>query len=153
MLYIYTSGTTGFPKPTIIRHARFTMGGNSLAILLGETPDDCVYAPTPLYHGYSNFVGFAPAFHTGACFASRRHFSASDFLLDDAPPRRDALLYVGELCRYLLRTPPSPATATTRSASPPAPGCGRTSGPRSSTASASRTSSTPTARPRPTSAC
>ena len=27
LLYIYTSGTTGYPKPTIIRHARFTMGG------------------------------------------------------------------------------------------------------------------------------
>ena len=34
MMYIYTSGTTGYPKPTIIRHARFTMGGHSLEIVL-----------------------------------------------------------------------------------------------------------------------
>lgn len=106
MMYIYTSGTTGYPKPTIIRHARFTMGGHSLRIVLDLRDGDCSYAPTPLYHGYSNFVGFAPALHAGTTFASRRRFSASAFL-DDA--RRHGVthfMYVGELCRYLLRTPP-----------------------------------------------
>lgn len=107
-LYVYTSGTTGFPKPAIVRHARFTAGGHSLAILLGETPADCVYAPTPLYHGYANFVGFSPAFHTGACFASRRKFSASEFLPDVRRHGVTIFCYVGELCRYLMRTPPSP---------------------------------------------
>ncbi|MBM4244620.1 MAG: long-chain-acyl-CoA synthetase [Deltaproteobacteria bacterium] len=107
-LYVYTSGTTGFPKPAIVRHARFTAGGHSLAILLGETPDDCVYAPTPLYHGYANFVGFSPAFHKGACFASRRKFSASEFLPDVKRHGATIFCYVGELCRYLMRTPPSP---------------------------------------------
>ena len=107
-LYVYTSGTTGFPKPAIVRHARFTAGGHSLAILLGETQDDCVYAPTPLYHGYANFVGFSPAFHKGACFASRRKFSASEFLPDVQRHGVTIFCYVGELCRYLMRTPPSP---------------------------------------------
>jgi fatty-acyl-CoA synthase len=107
-LYVYTSGTTGFPKPAIVRHARFTAGGHSLAILLGETPDDCVYAPTPLYHGYANFVGFSPAFHKGACFASRRKFSASEFLPDVRRHGVTIFCYVGELCRYLMRTAPSP---------------------------------------------
>lgn len=107
-LYVYTSGTTGFPKPAIVRHMRFTAGGHSLAILLGEKPDDCAYAPTPLYHGYANFVGFAPAFHTGACFASRRKFSASEFLDDARRHRVTIFAYVGELCRYLMRQPPTP---------------------------------------------
>lgn len=107
-LYIYTSGTTGFPKPAIVRHLRFTAGGHSLAILLGETEDDCAYAPTPLYHGYANFVGFAPAFHKGACFASRRRFSASGFLADVQRHDVSVFCYVGELCRYLMRTPPGP---------------------------------------------
>ncbi len=105
-LYVYTSGTTGFPKPAIVRHLRFTAGGQSLAILLDETQDDCAYAPTPLYHGYANFVGFAPAFHRGACFASRRRFSARGFLDDIRRHRATIFCYVGELCRYLLRTPP-----------------------------------------------
>ncbi|MFI5399099.1 MAG: long-chain-acyl-CoA synthetase [Candidatus Binatia bacterium] len=108
MLYIYTSGTTGYPKPTIIRHARFTMGGYSLRIVLDLRPDDCSYAPTPLYHGYSNFVGFAPAFHNGSTFASRRRFSASHFLEDVRRHRVTHFMYVGELCRYLLRQPPGP---------------------------------------------
>jgi fatty-acyl-CoA synthase len=107
-LYIYTSGTTGFPKPAIVRHVRFTTGGHSLAVLLGETQDDCAYAPTPLYHGYANFVGFAPAFHSGACFASRRKFSASEFLSDVQRHGVTIFCYVGELCRYLMRTPPTP---------------------------------------------
>jgi len=107
-LYVYTSGTTGFPKPAIVRHLRFTAGGHSLAILLGETEDDCAYAPTPLYHGYANFVGFAPAFHKGACFASRRRFSAREFLADVRRHDATVFCYVGELCRYLMRTPASP---------------------------------------------
>jgi len=108
-LYVYTSGTTGFPKPAIVRHAKFTAGGRSLSVLLGETEDDCAYAPTPLYHGYANFVGFSPAFHRGACFASRRRFSASEFLADARRHGVTIFCYVGELCRYLMRTPPSPA--------------------------------------------
>jgi len=103
MMYIYTSGTTGYPKPTIIRHSRFTMGGHSLRIILGLEPGDCSYAPTPLYHGYSNFVGFAPALHNGSAFASRRRFSASHFLDDVERHRVTHFMYVGELCRYLLR--------------------------------------------------
>jgi len=107
MMYIYTSGTTGYPKPTIIRHARFTMGGESLRVLLGLADGDCSYAPTPLYHGYSNFVGFAPALHAGTAFASRRRFSASHFLDDVQRHGVTHFMYVGELCRYLLRQPPS----------------------------------------------
>ena len=107
MMYIYTSGTTGYPKPTIIRHARFTMGGESLRVVLGLGANDCSYAPTPLYHGYSNFVGFSPALHAGTTFASRRKFSASHFLDDAQAHGVTHFMYVGELCRYLLRQPPS----------------------------------------------
>ncbi len=108
-LFIYTSGTTGFPKPAIVRHLRFTAGGRSLAMLHEVTPADCAYAPIPLYHGWANFVGFSPAFHTGACFASRRKFSASEFLADARRHEATIFAFVGELCRYLMRTPPTDA--------------------------------------------
>src|SRR5213075_1454533 len=81
-LYIYTSGTTGYPKPAVVRHLRFTMGGITLAGLLGVETGETIYAPLPLYHGESLFVGFAPAFRAGGAFASRRRFSASAFLDD-----------------------------------------------------------------------
>src|SRR5262245_37874516 len=107
-LYIYTSGTTGYPKPAIVRHLRFTMGGVTLAQMLGIEPGEAVYAPLPLYHGESLFVGFAPAFRAGAAFASRRRFSAGAFLDDVRRHGAVAFVYVGELCRYLLRQPPTP---------------------------------------------
>src|SRR5216110_662436 len=107
-LYIYTSGTTGYPKPAIVRHLRFTMGGITLAGLLGVEAGETIYAPLPLYHGESLFVGFAPAFRAGGAFASRRRVSASAFLDDVRRHQAVAFVYVGELCRYLLRQPPTP---------------------------------------------
>lgn len=107
-LYIYTSGTTGYPKAALVRHARFTLGGHSLAALLDLEEGDCSYAPTPLYHGYSNLVGFAPALHAGTAFASRHRFSASQFLADVRRTGATHFLYVGELCRYLLNQAPTP---------------------------------------------
>ncbi len=107
-LYIYTSGTTGYPKPALVRHLRFTMGGIALSGLLGIEAGETIYAPLPLYHGESLFVGFAPAFRVGGAFASRRRFSAGAFLDDVRRHHAVAFVYVGELCRYLLRQPPSP---------------------------------------------
>jgi fatty-acyl-CoA synthase len=107
-LYIYTSGTTGYPKPAIVRHLRFTMGGIALSQMLGIEANETIYAPLPLYHGESLFVGFAPAFRAGGAFASRRRFSAGAFLDDVRRHDAVAFVYVGELCRYLLRQPPTP---------------------------------------------
>jgi len=106
-LYIYTSGTTGHPKPALVRHAKFSMGGITLGRIFDVGASDCVYAPLPLYHGESNFVGFAVALKAGAAFASRRKFSASEFLPDVRRHGATGFVYVGELCRYLLRQPPS----------------------------------------------
>jgi fatty-acyl-CoA synthase len=84
------------------------MGGHSLRIVLDLRTDSCSYAPTPLYHGYSTFVGFAPALHNGSAFASRRKFSARHFIDDAQRHGVTHFMYVGELCRYLLRQPPTP---------------------------------------------
>jgi fatty-acyl-CoA synthase len=54
------------------------------------------------------FVGFAPAFRAGGAFASRRQFSAGAFLDDVRRHEAVAFVYVGELCRYLLRQAPTP---------------------------------------------
>lgn len=107
-LYIYTSGTTGYPKPAIIRHSRYVMAGIALSGLLGIESTDVLYAPLPLYHGESNFVGFSVAMRAGAAFASRRRFSAGEFWTDVRRHGATAFVYVGELCRYLLRQPPTP---------------------------------------------
>src|SRR2546428_9742780 len=107
-LHISTSATPGYPTPAIIRHLRFTMAGLGLATLLGVEAGETIYAPLPLYHGESLFVGFAPAFRIGGTFASRRRFAAHAFLADVRRHAAVAFVYVGELCRYLLCQPPSP---------------------------------------------
>src|SRR5256712_5893152 len=71
-LYIYTSGTTGYPKPAIVRHLRFTLGGITLAGLLGVEAGETIYAPLPLYHGESLFLGFPPALRPGRDLPTRR---------------------------------------------------------------------------------
>jgi fatty-acyl-CoA synthase len=106
-LYIYTSGTTGYPKAAIVRHGRYIISGIGLSSLLGVDANDVLYAPLPLYHGESNFVGFSVAMRVGGTFASRRRFSAGEFLNDVRRHGATAFVYVGELCRYLLQQPPS----------------------------------------------
>src|SRR5205809_967537 len=49
-----------------------------------------------------------PDIPAGGAFASRRRFSASAFLDDVRRHQAVAFVYVGELCRYLLRLPPTP---------------------------------------------
>src|SRR5262249_35241064 len=94
--------------PPLRRRRRYTTGGLSPSPLLGVEAGETIYAPLPLYHGESLFVGFAPAFRAGGAFASRRTFSASAFLDDVRRHEAVAFVYVGELCRYLLRQPRSP---------------------------------------------
>jgi fatty-acyl-CoA synthase len=107
-LYIYTSGTIGDPKPAIVRHSRYMTAGIALSALLGIATDDVLYAPLPLYHAESNFVGFSVAVRSGATFASRRRFSAGEFLSDVRRHGATAFVYVGNLCRYLMLQPPTP---------------------------------------------
>src|SRR5262249_23973932 len=94
--------------PPLRRRRRYTTGGLSPSPLLGVEAGETIYAPLPLYHGESLFVGLAPAFRVGGAFASRLRFSASAFLDDVRRHEAVAFVYVGELCRYLLRQAPTP---------------------------------------------
>lgn len=105
-LYLFSAGTTGNPRPTLVRHRRFTAAGVTLGALLRIGADDVVYAPLPLYHGIANLVGFSVAAHAGAVFASRRRCTAAHCLDDIGKHRATALVYAGELCRYLVGEPP-----------------------------------------------
>ena len=105
-LHLYTSGTTGVPKAARVTYRAHALGGVTFRHLLGLGPDDVVYAPLPLYHGQSNIVGLGTALASGGSFASRRTFSAHGFLDDARRHGVTAFVYVGELCRYLMRQPP-----------------------------------------------
>ena len=109
LFHIFTSGTTGLPKAARLSHMRYLGVGDGMSAIAGYGPDDVIACVLPLYHGAGGMVVVSCALTQGAAIALRRRFSASRFW-DEA--RRDgvtACQYVGELCRYLLNAPPSPA--------------------------------------------
>ncbi|KFX87522.1 hypothetical protein V490_08193 [Pseudogymnoascus sp. VKM F-3557] len=108
---IYTSGTTGKPKACAIRNAQMiatgTMHPHDYAKPQKYFPLR-TYSALPLFHGTCLFTGFCYVFGTGGCFILARKFSTSRFFKDVTESRATRILYVGELCRYLVNSPPSP---------------------------------------------
>ncbi|MEY2756654.1 MAG: hypothetical protein RIR33_432 [Pseudomonadota bacterium] len=105
-LYIFTSGTTGLPKPAIITHQKFVLGAAAHAIYsFRARPSDRIYNCLPLYHGTGLMVGVAACFYSGASMFIRPKFSASALIQEANKYKCTALVYVGEICRYLLNTP------------------------------------------------
>jgi fatty-acyl-CoA synthase len=108
-LYVYTSGTTGAPKAARMLHRR-VLGMMRAFIGSGRAShEDRVYLTLPLYHGTGGLCGVGFALTTGGCIIIRRKFSASHFWTEAASERATVFFYIGELCRYLVNQPPSPA--------------------------------------------
>jgi len=107
-LYIYTSGTTGSPKAANINHYRVQAIMYGFSAATRFTPDDRLYVCLPLYHSTGLLVGGAAALVAGASVVIRERFSASQFWDDVVDHGATAFVYVGELCRYLLNSPPHP---------------------------------------------
>lgn len=106
--YIFTSGTTGLPKASIMSHMRWVKAGHAFGgAMMALKPGETVYAPLPLYHNQALTVGWASAAVQGGCFAFRRKFSASRYWDDCRRFGAQALVYIGELPRYLMNQPPS----------------------------------------------
>lgn len=107
-VYIYTSGTTGFPKPSRVSHERaLAAGGGFHALMLRFRPGDKLYNVLPLYHASALLIGVGSCFLTRTPIALRRHFSASAFFDDVRRYDATAVLYIGELCRYLVNSYPN----------------------------------------------
>jgi len=108
-LYVYTSGTTGLPKAANINHYRVQsiMFGFNGAMKMG--PDDRVYVCLPMYHTSGGVLGPGAALTAGASVVLREKFSASMFWDDIVKNECTVFVYIGELCRYLLNSPPHPS--------------------------------------------
>jgi fatty-acyl-CoA synthase len=108
-IYIYTSGTTGLPKPCRVSHARAVLAGVGFGPLMYQfEPGDKLYCVLPLYHANGLLLGAASAMICRVPMAIRRSFSASAFWDDVHRYNATAMLYIGELCRYLVNSPPHP---------------------------------------------
>lgn len=107
LLYLFTSGTTGLPKPAVISHSRYFGAALSFFIAANMTPDDRLYVTLPIYHGTGGVIGIGAAIICGATVVLRNKFSASNFWKDCINYKCTAMMYVGELCRYLVNQPES----------------------------------------------
>jgi fatty-acyl-CoA synthase len=107
-LYLYTSGTVGFPKAAMVSHRRLMEWSHWFAGIMGMESDDRMYDCLPMYHGIGGIAAIGAALVRGGSVALRPRFSARTFWQDVT--RWDCTLfqYVGELCRYLVQSPPDP---------------------------------------------
>ena len=105
-LCIYTSGTTGLPKAANVSHFRLMQWSHWFAGLMDVQPTDRMYDYLPLYHSVGGVVATGATLVGGGAVVLRERFSASSFWQDVVAERCTVFQYIGELCRYLLASPP-----------------------------------------------
>lgn len=108
-VYIYTSGTTGLPKPARVSHGRAMLAGLLFGKLVAPLDQgDKLYCVLPLYHANALLIGFGMCVYTGCPIAIRESFSGTAFWHDVHRYHATAMVYIGELCRYLVAAPDTP---------------------------------------------
>jgi fatty-acyl-CoA synthase len=107
-LYVYTSGTTGLPKAANVSHYRLMQWSLWFAGMMDTRSSDRMYNCLPMYHSVGGVLATGALLVRGGSVVIRDNFSARQFWKDVI--RWDCTLfqYIGELCRYLLHTEPSP---------------------------------------------
>src|SRR6201999_2625865 len=103
-LLIYTSGTTGLPKAAFVSHHRVMMWTHWFAGMMNAGPDDRLYNCLPMYHSVGGVVASGAILLAGGSVILREKFSASAFWNDVAQSGSTIFQYIGELCRYLLKS-------------------------------------------------
>ena len=100
--FIFTSGTTGVPKAAICPNQKLMAASINIKMAgyrIDET--DCMHNSLPLYHSTSLMLGLCAVIQAGASTFIKRKFSASSFWEEVQKHNTTALVYIGELCRYL----------------------------------------------------
>jgi fatty-acyl-CoA synthase len=108
LFLIYTSGTTGLPKAARISHTKAIVTGGGSMHAQGLTSSDRTYCCLPLYHSAGGMMAAGAALLSGGTLVISRKFSAKRFWSDCAQHDVTSFQYIGELCRYLLNSPPHP---------------------------------------------
>ncbi|XP_015795361.1 long-chain fatty acid transport protein 4 [Tetranychus urticae] len=109
ILYIYTSGTTGLPKAAVIKNCRFIFVTIGIGNSMGFGSNEIIYTCIPLYHLSGGIIGSGQCLLKGNSMAIRHKFSAKNFWTDCIKYQCTSAQYIGEICRYLLCQPESPA--------------------------------------------
>lgn len=108
---IYTSGTTGKPKACAVRNHLLMVTSTPLTQDV-DHPEKYfplrTYSPLPLFHGTAIFTALCYNIGTGSTVCLARKFSTSRYWKDVTDSGATRVIYVGELCRYLVNGAPSP---------------------------------------------
>ncbi len=107
-LFIYTSGTTGLPKAANMNHYRIMLAANAFAGVMNTRAQDRMYDCLPMYHTAGGLVATGALLVRGGSVVLREKFSAREFWEDIRRWDCTIFQYIGELCRYLVNSPPSP---------------------------------------------
>lgn len=107
-LYIYTSGTTGMPKAANVNHYRVMLASYGFAGVMNTSPSDRMYNCLPMYHTVGGLCATGSLLVKGGSVVIRERFSAREFWEDIVRHDCTMMQYIGELCRYLINSPPNP---------------------------------------------
>ena len=110
-LYIYTSGTTGMPKAANVNHHRIMLASYGFAGVMNTRRTDRMYDCLPMYHTAGGLCAIGSLLVAGGSVVIREKFSAHEFWRDVVRHECTLIQYIGELCRYLVNTPPEPGRA------------------------------------------
>jgi acyl-CoA synthetase (AMP-forming)/AMP-acid ligase II len=106
--YLFTSGTTGMPKC-----ATWPLGYNHLSGCPDRWPHmhgphRRWYVCLPMFHGTASFAVTPSTLACSGTIILARRFSRRQFWSDIRRSKANAILYIGEMFRYLVQSPPSP---------------------------------------------
>ncbi|MDT3684686.1 MAG: long-chain-acyl-CoA synthetase [Pseudorhodoplanes sp.] len=107
-LYIYTSGTTGLPKAANVNHYRVMLASYGFAGVMNTSASDRMYNCLPMYHTVGGLCAIGSLLVNGGSVVLRERFSAREFWDDIVRNDCTMMQYIGELCRYLINSPPNP---------------------------------------------
>jgi fatty-acyl-CoA synthase len=95
------------PKAANMNHYRVQLAMRGYWAIVDTKATDRVYDCMPMYHSVGGVLGPGVALMAGGSCVIREKFSAREFWSDVKRHGCTVFCYIGELCRYLVNTPPS----------------------------------------------